>query len=372
MRRLLACTHSTFDPASRFRIAQFVPHLARAGWQVTLRPNRPNRERRPRWPVPVLRRPRGWVRSAVRRASRARDVRDAQRFDAVFVNRDLLGLDLRCERALLARNPRVVFDFDDAIFLGDKAAHAEWMCRHAAWVTAGNDYLADFARRFTDRVTVLPTVVDVDRYALPVHDPPRARVRVGWCGSPLSIQETLVPHLPMLARLQAALDFELVVMTRPRPRLPDCGLTWRYVRWSPGKETRLAAHLDVGVMPLVDDEFQRGKCGLKLLQYMAAGVPAVASPVGVNTRIVRHGERGFLATTEREWHAALAPLVADAALRRAIGMAGRRHCEREYSLARWLPTLVDVLDRVATAPVEPRTASLRAAPSGAFSAPMQA
>ena len=88
------------------------------------------------WPVPFARRPRAWMRNALRRVSRARDVRDASRVDAVLVNRDLLGLDLRVERALLAADPRVVFDFDDAIFLGEKQAHAAWMCRHAAWVTA--------------------------------------------------------------------------------------------------------------------------------------------------------------------------------------------------------------------------------------------
>src|SRR5436190_22940367 len=100
MRRLMACTHSTFDPASRFRVTQFGPYLAHTGWQMTVRPNRPARERRPRWPIPLLRGPRARLRNAVRRVSRARDVRDARRFDAVLVNRDLLGLDLHVERAL--------------------------------------------------------------------------------------------------------------------------------------------------------------------------------------------------------------------------------------------------------------------------------
>ncbi len=347
MRRLMACTHSTFDPASRFRVIQFVPHLARLGWRVSLRPNRPQRERRRRTRVASLRAVRGYAVRALQRTSRARDVRDARRFDAVLVNRDLLGLDLRYERALFQRNRRVVFDFDDAIFLGDKAAHAEWMCRHAAWVTAGNEYLAEFARRFSARVTVLPTVVETDRYELAPAGAARGPLRVGWCGSPLSIEATLVPHLAMLARLQRTIGFELVVMTRPRPRLDGGALRWRYVRWTPREERRLGAHFDVGVMPLVDEPFQRGKCGLKLLQYMAAGVPAVASPVGVNTRILADRARGLLAANETDWHDAIRRLAADAGLRRSIGLAGRRYCEQEYSLARWLPTLADVLNRVA-------------------------
>jgi len=346
MPRLMACTHSTFDPASRFRVVQFIPHLQRAGWRVSLRPNRPSR------PWRQLNNP--WVRAlrdraagTVQRLSRARDVGAAKTFDAVLVNRDLLGINLIFEKRLLAQNPRVIFDFDDAIFLGEKAVHVEWMCRHAAWVTAGNDHLAGFARRFTDRVTVLPTVVDVSKYRVAAPATDSEPVRVGWCGSDLSIRQTLYPHLDMLGRLQTQLGFAFVIMSNPKPRLPKCDLRWRFVPWCERTERHLAAHMDIGLMPLVDDEFQRGKCGAKILLYMAAGIPAVASPIGVNTRIIQHGQNGYLAGSEEDWGTAIDTLLRSRQQRSALGQAGRASCARDYSVERWFPVLLHLLESVA-------------------------
>jgi hypothetical protein len=118
---------------------------------------------------------------------------------------------------LLGRNPRIVFDFDDAVHLGSKHDHVAWMCRHAAWVTAGSPTLLDFAARYSRRATLLPTVVDVASYRTAPGDARRERLRVGWLGSALSIEQTLFPHLAMLGRLQQAIDFELVIVSKPRP-----------------------------------------------------------------------------------------------------------------------------------------------------------
>jgi glycosyltransferase involved in cell wall biosynthesis len=347
MPRVMACTHSRDDPASRFRVLQYVPHLAAAGWQVTHRPNRPSRYWRPRSRYPRLRQLEQRAAFALRRWHRRRDIGDAAGFDAVLLNRDLYGGDVRWEQRLFARNPRVVFDFDDAIFLGaQRRAHIGWICRHAAWVTAGNAYLADFARQFTARVTVLPSVVDVSRYGPHVVDPTR-RLRVGWLGSDLSIRETLFPYWELFARLQQQVGFELVICSRPRPEPPSGALRWSYVEWTPQRETEIGRYCDVGVMPLLDSEFQRGKCGLKLLQYMAAALPVVASPVGVNRDIVRPGETGYLAQTEPEWRTALLALRDDAQRRHDFGRAGRQRCTRDFSLAGWAATLRDILQDVA-------------------------
>ena len=284
----------------------------------------------------------------MRRIHRLRDIHDASTFDVVFVNRDLLGGKLFYEQRLFRENPRVIFDFDDTIFLGNKAPHIRWICRHAAWVTAGNEHLAQFARQVTDKVTVLPTVVEVERYAPKQHLPSGRPIQVGWCGSYLSIRETLYPYAAMFARLQAQLGFEFVIISRPKPRLPDCGLTWTYVEWSEETEPQIAAHIDIGIMPLIDNEYQRGKCGLKILQYMAAGVPAIASPVGINSQLIQHGERGFLATDEAEWFSAIEALMSDQRLRQDLGHAGRAYCERHYSLKQWLPVLLRLLQQVSS------------------------
>jgi glycosyltransferase involved in cell wall biosynthesis len=295
----------------------------------------------------LQRRAAAWTRTWHRR----RDVRDAAGFDVVFLNRDLHRGRRIWEERLFAANPRVVFDFDDAIYLGHKRPHIEWICHHAAWVTAGNQTLADFARQCTDRVTLLPTVVDPARYAL--HDAggalPTAPLRVGWLGSDLSIRETLYPHWEMLGGLQRALGFDFVICSRPRPQPPSDALRWRFVEWSPRAEEEIGRHIDVGVMPLVDDEFQRGKCGLKLLQYMAAGLPVIASPVGVNRALVR-ADTGFLAASEHEWHAALRALRDSPERRTALGRAGRARCERDFSLRHWAGTLHDILSEVASRP----------------------
>jgi glycosyltransferase involved in cell wall biosynthesis len=344
--RLIAFAHERGGPASRFRIEQFVPLLESAGWQVSLRTQRPARP----WDSPyrgVTRWLHRRARMRLREQRRLRDIRAASAFDVVLLNRDLLGGRASFEDQLFRRNPRVVFDFDDAIYLGDSAAHVAGICARAAWVTAGNESLAAFARRYTDRVTVLPTVVDCDAYLVRRdHERPGRRVRVGWLGSDRSIDETLLPHLAMLARLRDELGFELVVVSRPRPALPASLGAWQFVAWSPAVETRIADLFDVGIMPLLDDPYQRGKCGCKLLQYMAAGLPTVASPVGINAQLLDEG-RGLLATGEDQWRAALASLIEDAGRRRSLGEKGRAFVEGEYSLRRWFPVLEEILARVA-------------------------
>lgn len=347
MSSLLGMTNSAFDPASRVRLIQFIPGLEKAGWKVDHRPNKPDRQ----WRSPLSGR---WSRAAHYRLARAqmkwnrwRDVSQAGRFDAVFVNRDLAGSGLLFEKRLLSRNPRVVFDFDDAIFIGRNEAAVAWMCSHAAWVTPGNEYLAEFARRFTSKVTVIPTVIDTDRYTVAPQRPAGAPVRVGWSGSDQSITADLFPHLPFLEEFQERLGFDFVVISNSPPALPVSRLRWRFVPWCAEDEGNIAEHFDIGLMPLVDSEFQRGKCGMKLLQYMAAGLPTVASSVGVNARITIEGETGFLVRREEDWAAALEALVGSEDRRIAFGQRGRLRCERDYSVERWLPELIGILQSVA-------------------------
>lgn len=347
-KRLIAYVHGVDDPAGRFRIGQYAPYLRLAGWDVSLRPRRPAHPWITPWKNPLLQAAHRRVGTLVRRLNRLRDIDAADRFDAVFLNRDLLEGAYAYEERLFRKNPRVVFDFDDAIFLGRKADHIGRICEQAAWVTAGNEHLAAFARRFTPRVTVMPTVIDTGRYHL---EPYRASghrgpIRVGWLGSSQSIAQTLYPHVEMLADLQRELGFDCVIVSKPRPEPPCHGLRWTYVEWSPLVETRISEHFDIGIMPLLDEPFQRGKCGCKLLQYMAAGLPAVASPIGINQELVGGGDRGFAASEPAEWRRALAALIGDAELRHRLGRAGRAFVTEHYSVDRWFPELLSVIERV--------------------------
>jgi hypothetical protein len=329
-RRLIALTHGSRDPASRFRVLQYLPHLAARGWQVTHAPNRPERpELRRRGPL--LGRLDGWRRRLGRRA----DIRAAAAHDLAWVNRDLLAGDPAWERRLARAGRPVVFDFDDAIYLTDRRGHFPRALEAATWVLAGNATLAAEARRHSDRVSVLPTSIEVGRYQVTRHD--ERPLRVGWCGSDLSIRQTLVPLLPLLGRLQRQLGFRFVVMSWPRPALSG-DLAWDFVPWSPRAEARLGEHFDLGLMPLRDTPFQAAKCGCKLLQYLACGLPAVATPLGVNADILAGSQAGLAARSDDDWAAAIAHFAAPA--RRAeAGRRGRAWVAAHYSLERWLPEL---------------------------------
>lgn len=351
--KLIAFAHAVQDPACRFRIGQYIPYFEKAGWEVSLRTRRPPYPWVTPWRNHVLRATHRETALLCRRLRRRWDIHAAEGFDAVFLNRDLLEGKFQYEGALFRRNPRVVFDFDDAIFLGEKAAHIGQICEKAAWVIAGNEYLAGFARRFSSRVSVIPTVVDTDQY-VNASDLSSRPIRVGWLGSDQSIRETLYPHVPMLAELQSQLSFQFVVVSQPRPDLPSSSLRWEFVEWSPLVETRIAALFDIGIMPLVDEPFQSGKCGCKILQYMSASLPVVASPVGINCQLIDNGTRGLLASGKEGWREALAMLIAAPALRLSMGQAGRAFVEQNYSVRRWFPQMLAIVEHVA---------GLRAAPS---------
>jgi glycosyltransferase involved in cell wall biosynthesis len=343
---LLALTQSDFDPASRFRIMQWLPFLAAAGWDIAHRPNRPPRYRR---------RPAGDLAERLsflgarsrRRLHRRLDIRAAAESDLVWLNRDMLEGDPRWEQRLLQANPRLVFDIDDAIYQTDRRGHFAAVCAGAALVIAGNETLAAEARRYARRVAVVPTVIDTAKYRAGAPERiPGEPLRLGWCGSDLSIRQTLLPALPMLANLQRRLGFRFTIMSRPRPELPSCGLIWDYVEWSPERETGLANWFDIGIMPLAEDPYLQAKCGCKLLQYMACGLPAIASPVGVNAAFLAASGAGLAATDPASWEAAIRHL-ADPNRRAELGRRGRAWCEAETSIDRWLATLDRLLREVA-------------------------
>jgi glycosyltransferase involved in cell wall biosynthesis len=349
--RLLGLTYGITEPASRFRFVQYIPGLAERGWEVVHRPCIPPRPWRPRFRPPLITRVLGaWVRRRHVR-QRERDLADADTFDAIFVNRDILHGNTRWEAELSRRNPNWIFDLDDNLFAGAAPAHAEYACRHAAWVIAGNAHLASLASAFTDRVSVIPTCVDVNACSpRPPIAPRSGPFRIGWCGSEGSIHDTLEPFLPVFAGFQPPGEVELVVISdvKPRWRLP--GLRWRFIPWSPGVEQQLGDWMDCGIMPLQDTVFQRGKCGLKLLLYQACALPVIASPVGVNRDLIQPGRTGYLAGTPAEWHDSIRQLRADPDLANRMGMNGRRHCESGYSLAVGLGKLESILKRLVSVP----------------------
>ncbi len=268
----------------------------------------------------------------------------------------------------------VVVDYDDATFHAyDRhrnplvrrilGAKIDRVMRTADLVIVGNAYLGAHAEAAgADMVSELPTVVDLRRYPLVSRWEDRLgtdgeALTIGWIGSPLNS-----PYLdllrPALAELSARIPLRLLLIGAAPTAL--CGVPVERLPWSADSEAADIARCDVGVMPLPDAPWERGKCGYKLIQFMAASLPVVASPVGVNRDIVVPGETGFLAANDADWVSALTRLHRDPKLRRRMGEAGRRRVEQLYSLHVTAPRFVGLLRQFAAT----RTREMRAPPIG--------
>jgi glycosyltransferase involved in cell wall biosynthesis len=280
----------------------------------------------------------------------------AASYDVVVIHCELFPyVPALFERSLQWRGIPYVLDFDDAIFhnydqhrqplvryfLGRKMAAA---IGGASTVLAGNEYLASYARQHNAHVEVLPTVVDPDRYARERRPRQSTEFTIGWIGSP-STAAYVQEIQPALERFFARSRGRLVLVGSGP--LAMSGVPLEVHRWSEPSEVDELGEFDLGIMPLPDTPWTRGKCGFKLIQYMAVGLPVVASPVGVNSTLVDHGANGFLATTSDEWVTALMALASDGATRVRMGQAGRRRVAQEYSLRSTGPRLVRVLQEAA-------------------------
>lgn len=257
--------------------------------------------------------------------------------------------------AMLSRHARpYVVDYDDALFhkydlspspvirrvLGRKI---DRVMARSACVIAGNPYLAARAERAkAGRVEIIPTVVDEQRYP-PVSHENRAQPVIGWIGSPATEHYALDIRDVLLEACAGGAARLVLVGARPEVAARFEGVAVDVLPWSEATEAALIADMDIGIMPLRDGPWERGKCGYKIIQYMACGLPVVASPVGVNADIVRHGENGFLAADDDDWRRALRQLIDSPELRARQGQAGRRRVEDHYSLASQAPRLADVL-----------------------------
>jgi glycosyltransferase involved in cell wall biosynthesis len=343
----------------RFRIAQFIPFLEKQGFDVTLRPLFTTEFFR------QVYRPGHYLRKALTftllSLKRLDSLRDVSQFDVVFIYREVFPVGPAIVERLLTSGgrPPVVFDFDDAIFLPSvsdanrligalkRPQKVATIIGRSRQVIAGNAFLADYARRFNPAVTLVPTCVDTARF-VPAPAPPAHRTPiVGWIGSPTTA--SYVRDLaPVLQRARARHPFTLRVSGGGAPLEID-GVDVENADWSLEREVDLFNTCDIGVYPLTDDEWSKGKCGFKAIQFMACGVPVVAAAVGVNRDIIQDGVNGFLAATPDEWIDKLARLLADPALRRRFGEAGRRTVVERYSLERNAPILADTLRRVVDA-----------------------
>lgn len=349
MKVLCLPRYASIGASSRVRVFQYLDFLHDHGIQIDVKPFF-DREY-----IEALYQGRRRSRLAVIKAfiKRIRLILTATDYDLLWYEKELLPwLPGWCERLFLSARVCQLVDYDDAIYqryiegrslfvrriLGHKIAG---VMRGARGVVVGSHALAEYARQAgASRVCLLPSVVDLSGYSVRPA-PTGGRFTVGWIGTPLTAQKYLPLVMPALRKLAADMDFRLVLIGAGG--VDFSGIDVELRDWALNRDASLLADVDVGIMPLMDELWERGKCGYKLIQYMACGIPVVASAIGENKYIVREGENGFLARSDAEWVAALHTLAADPERARAMGLAGRRRVEEEYCLAVTGPRLLKIL-----------------------------
>jgi glycosyltransferase involved in cell wall biosynthesis len=357
--RILALSPVPYEGAGcRFRISQYVPYLSTQGIDVTVAPFYDQEFFR------LVYDSRRYARKAMmfvkQTVARVAAIAQAGRYDAIWIYREAMPIGPPLLEWLLSvRRRPLLYDFDDAVFLANTSEanrflsalkcpqKTDWIIRRADQVIAGNEYLARHARALNRSVQVVPTPVDTDVFVpRPDRGAADAPPVIGWIGTPTTAAylRPLADPLAALARQHAfvfrvsgggdALSFPGVSIERPA--------------WSLEQEVALFNTCDIGVYPMPDDDWARGKSGFKAIQFMACGVAVVASPVGINVEIIEDGVNGFLASSTADWERKVGVLLADPELRRRLGAAGRRTVEARYSVRVNAPRIAAALRGTAT------------------------
>jgi glycosyltransferase involved in cell wall biosynthesis len=359
--KILVLSPAPYDtsPALRFRVEQWARHLEPAGFRFTFVPFEDAALRG------VLYEPGRYVRKAVltaramaRRFAILPRVRD---YDVVLMHREAAAVGPAViERLIARRRVPVVYDFDDPIWLPYRSptngflSRLKWpskvaaICRLAAVVIVGNRLLAEWAGRHAGNVEVVPSTVDLDRCPVKA-DVGGSPPTLGWTGShsTLPFFEQL---LPTLRRFAADRAYRLLVVSHTDDYRPaDLPVEVAARRWRATTEGEDLLGMDIGLAPFPDTGWTPWRCHGKVLQYMAAAVPTVASRIGILPDYIRDGENGFLAATEADWHDRLTRLADDRALRRRLGLAGRETVAGRFSVQVWAPRIRNILLRAAAA-----------------------
>ncbi len=350
MRCLVLSRYGLLGASSRVRFWQYFDALNREGIACRLSPLLPDGY----LPLRYRDDPRRYFYALAGYLGRVWALLSARAYDVVWVEGELFpGLPAIFESLLSMTGTPYVVDYDDALF----HRYDSWpkgllgglyrekfrrLLSRSKGVTAGNAYLeAMCLRNGAPTVTLIPSVVDIERYV--PQEPAKSESRpltIGWIGTPHTTKHL---HLVESALQRLGSEYSLVLMTVGASPLNNYGVPVVQHPWSLESEVRLINEMDIGIMPLSDEPFEQGKCGYKLIQYMALAKPVVASPVGVNTEIVTHGTNGFLAKDEQGWLDALRGLAAARELRAAMGAAGRTRVVEHYSVQAQVSNIAKVL-----------------------------
>lgn len=336
MLKILLLPGAYHAPSPRYRIIQFYPLFLKAGNLVKIRfpyPDRVFRTRsiqsefwlkmNPRFPQLVRFFTTLWI------------LRDFWRFDIIISNRDILpDLKIRFfERAICKSKTKFIIDVDDAIYLGERREKMNEIFARASYVVAGNAVLASYISQFNKNVTIIPTVINTDEIkSLGIERP---IFTIGWMGSkgPTILHLPLIfPALKELVKREGK-KIRILIVSDYQPELPqEIAPFCDFKYWSVENENKLLNEMSIGLMPLPDNEFERGKCGFKAIQYMAVGIPALVSPIGANKVIVDDGINGFHCLSITSWVDKIRFLMHNENARIEMGLKGRQKVESEYSI----------------------------------------
>lgn len=339
--KVLAIVPSIYDtsPGQRFRLEQWEPLLEEYGVEITYAPFETEELKNVLYQGGrTLEKAKTVLKNFRKRMAEMKNVRD---YDLIYVFREaaIFGPPF-AEKKIAASGVPMVFDFDDAVFesyVSPTNGYLSYLkfpgktattVKLSAHVMAGNPYLEKYSRQYNDNVTVIPTTIDTEKYQVVEKQDSDEVITIGWSGSHSTVQhlDTLRETLIELAKER---NFRLRVIGTADYKLP--GVDTEAMQWRSETEVTDLERIDIGIMPLPDDRWSKGKCGLKALQYMALGIPTVCSPVEVNSVIIQDGENGFLADSKDEWINKLKQLIDSYELRQKIGSKGRETVERSYS-----------------------------------------
>ena len=262
--------------------------------------------------------------------------------DYVYVYREITPFGPPVFEWILAKvfKAKLIFDFDDAIWISDEKNPLKLWLRNASKtnrilslsykVTVGNQYLANYARKFNSNVIVIPTTIDTEGLHNSIKEQHTSKLVIGWTGSHSTLKY-LNEFAEVVAILEKKYEFDFVVICNENPNYSL--KSFRFIPWRKESEIQDLLSINIGVMPLSNDEWTKGKCGFKALQYMSLGIPTVVSPVGANNDIVQEGENGFFASSTEEWIDKISQLMDSENLRKSIGRSGIETVEQAYSVS---------------------------------------
>lgn len=351
---ILAAHRPQRSPSQRYRFEQYLPYLEQKGFAFTFS-YLINASDDIVFYAPGSLVRKGWILLKTV-FIRFKDLFRFRKYDIIFIQREALFFGTSFfEKRAVKSGAKVIFDFDDSIWLEDTSPANRkfaWLKRPSKFFTnvqcahlvlAGNAYLAGKTGS-PGKTVIIPTTVDTDFHKplkLPRND---RQITIGWAGS-ISTIKHFERIIPVLIKLKSEFGSLIHIKLMGQEKYVHPLLEVEGVKWTHETEVEVLNTFDIGIMPLPDDEWARGKCGLKALTYMACGIPTVASPVGVNSEIIDHGKNGFLAGEEEQWFEYMKVLIKDRELRQKIGSAGRETVCKNYSVEVWKSHYLTIMEK---------------------------